>query len=109
MTIKPGDVVLLKSGGPPMTVVSIDESEISCVWIGEEGQLFRETLPTIALELIESDLEKDEDDDIIEQDDDDDDEEDDDDDDDDEEDEDDDDDDDDDKIAKDDRRRAGRK
>ena len=30
--IKPGDVVELKSGGPKMTVDSIDGSEAWCVW-----------------------------------------------------------------------------
>jgi uncharacterized protein YodC (DUF2158 family) len=63
MSIKPGDVVLLKSGGPSMTVVSVGEDEIGCIWIGDEGELFRETFPSIALDMVETDLEKDDDDD----------------------------------------------
>jgi len=63
MSIKPGNVVLLKSGGPSMTVVSVDEDEIGCVWIGDDGELFRETFPPIALDLAGSDLEKDDDED----------------------------------------------
>jgi len=68
MTLKPGDVVLLKSGGPSMTVVSVDEGEIGCVWIGDGGELFRETLPHVAL-LVESDLKKGGDDDDEDEDD----------------------------------------
>jgi uncharacterized protein YodC (DUF2158 family) len=65
MGFKPGDVVLLRSGGPSMTVVSVDEDEIKCVWIGEEGELFRQALPSVALDRVETedDLETDEDDD----------------------------------------------
>ncbi len=62
MAFKPGDVVLLRSGGPPMTVVAVDEDEIKCVWIGEEGELFRESLPPIALDLVETDLDEDDED-----------------------------------------------
>ena len=70
MTFKPGDVVLLRSGGPSMTIVAVDEDEIKCVWIGEEGELFRESLPPVALDLVETDLEEDgEDDDEHEDDD----------------------------------------
>lgn len=53
MAIKPGDVVMLKSGGQPMTVVGVDGDEIECVWIGEEGDFFRETLPAVALDRLE--------------------------------------------------------
>ena len=63
MSIKPGDVVLLKSGGPLMTVVSVDEDEIGCVWIGDDGEPFRETFPPVAVDLAESDREKDDDED----------------------------------------------
>ena len=49
MVFEPGDVVFLKSGGQAMTVVSIDEENAECVWIGDEGDFFRETLPAIAL------------------------------------------------------------
>ncbi len=63
MSIKPGDVVLLKSGGPSMTVVSVGEDEIGCIWIGDEGEPFRETFPPIALDMVETDLEKDDDED----------------------------------------------
>ncbi len=58
MTIEAGAVVVLKSGGMAMTVVSADDDAAECVWCGEEGELFRETIPTVALMVA---VEKDED------------------------------------------------
>ena len=49
MDFKPGDIVTLKSGGQALTVASVDKTEVECVWLGEEGDLFRETLPAIVL------------------------------------------------------------
>jgi uncharacterized protein YodC (DUF2158 family) len=49
MAFEPGDVVFLKSGGQSLTVVGIDEENVDCMWIGEEGELFRETIPSVAL------------------------------------------------------------
>ena len=49
MAFEPGDVVFLKSGGQAMTVAAVDEDNIECLWIGEEGELFRETIPGVAL------------------------------------------------------------
>ncbi|HEY0219296.1 MAG TPA: DUF2158 domain-containing protein [Afipia sp.] len=60
MALKAGDVVVLKSGGQALTVTSIDGDTVECVWIGEEGELFREKLPSIALESAEIDLSDDE-------------------------------------------------
>ncbi|NWG23104.1 MAG: DUF2158 domain-containing protein [Pseudorhodoplanes sp.] len=54
MTFQPGDVVTLKSGGQAMTVVEEAESGVACVWIGEEGELFRETLPAAVLQALYS-------------------------------------------------------
>jgi uncharacterized protein YodC (DUF2158 family) len=51
MELKAGDVVVLKSGGQPLTVAEVSDQNIECIWIGEEGNLFRETLPAVALEL----------------------------------------------------------
>jgi uncharacterized protein YodC (DUF2158 family) len=61
MTLKPGDVVILKSGGQPLTVAEVQDNSATCLWLGEEGELFRETLPSIVLELIELDPADDED------------------------------------------------
>ncbi|MCG6204886.1 YodC family protein [Rhodopseudomonas sp. HC1] len=53
MDLKAGDVVILKSGGQAMTVAEARADEVVCVWMGEEGDLFRETLPLAVLEAIE--------------------------------------------------------
>ena len=61
MELKPGDVVILKSGGQPLTVAEVNDQNIECVWIGEEGELFRETLPAVTLELAQIEEEEEED------------------------------------------------
>jgi uncharacterized protein YodC (DUF2158 family) len=64
MDVKPGDVVVLKSGGQALTVAEVNDKEAECVWIGDDGDLFRETLPLIVLERAEIEIEtSDEDDD----------------------------------------------
>jgi uncharacterized protein YodC (DUF2158 family) len=65
MDLKPGDVVILKSGGHPLTVAEVNGETIVCLWMGGEGDMFRETLPVAVLELaeLESDDEADEEDD----------------------------------------------
>ena len=60
MALKAGDVVVLKSGGQALTVASVDGETVECVWIGEEGELFREELPSVVLESAEIDLSDDE-------------------------------------------------
>ena len=65
MDLKQGDVVMLKSGGHPMTVAAVKGDAAECLWMGGEGDLFRETLPLAVLERAEfdpSDDEEDEDD-----------------------------------------------
>ena len=65
MGLKPGDVVILKSGGLPITVAEVNGDTILCVWMGAEGDLFREALPMAVLDLAEievSDEEGEEDD-----------------------------------------------
>ena len=63
MDLKPGDVVILKSGGHPLTVAEVNEGAIVCLWMGNEGDLFRETLPLAVLEMAEIDDSDDEEDD----------------------------------------------
>jgi len=64
MAIEPGDVVILKSGGQPMTVVSVeDRDEIDCVWMGDDGHLCRESIPAAALIGVPSEEDEDEDED----------------------------------------------
>jgi uncharacterized protein YodC (DUF2158 family) len=59
MDLRPGDVVMLKSGGHPLTVAEIDEDAVTCIWMGDAGDLFRETLPLAVLELAEIDTSED--------------------------------------------------
>ena len=63
MDLKPGDVVILKSGGHPLSVVEVNEDKVACVWMGNEGDLFRETLPLAVLELAEHEEEDDDEED----------------------------------------------
>ena len=63
MGLKPGDVVILKSGGHPLTVAEVNEDAIVCLWMGNEGDLFRETLPLAVLEMAEIDDSDDEEED----------------------------------------------
>jgi uncharacterized protein YodC (DUF2158 family) len=61
MELKVGDIVMLKSGGEPLTVAEIKGDNVLCLWMGVEGDLFRETLPLAVLEQLEE-LDEDEDD-----------------------------------------------
>ena len=61
MDLKPGDVVILKSGGHPLSVVEVKDDKVACVWMGNEGDLFRETLPLAVLDLAEHDDEEEDD------------------------------------------------
>ena len=75
MDLKPGDVVILKSGGHPLSVVEVNDGKVACVWMGNEGDLFRETLPLAVLELAEPDTDDEEEEEDDEEEDDDDEEE----------------------------------
>ena len=55
MELKPGDVVILKSGGHPVTVAEVNDDTVECLWMGGNGDLFRETLPIAVLESAEMD------------------------------------------------------
>lgn len=62
MELKTGDVVMLKSGGQPLTVAEVKGDDILCLWMGSEGDLFRETLPLATLERLEIEDDEDEED-----------------------------------------------
>jgi uncharacterized protein YodC (DUF2158 family) len=64
MELKPGDVVILKSGGHPVTVAEVNDDTVECLWMGSEGDLFRETFPKAVLETAEIDDAEDEDDQV---------------------------------------------
>ena len=53
MAFEPGDVVTLRSGGHTMTVVSVGEEDIDCLWVSDDGNLFRQSIPAIALTVFE--------------------------------------------------------
>ena len=64
MDLKAGDIVMLKSGGQPLTVVEVKDEDVLCLWMGMEGDLFRETLPLATLvQVQEEDDEEEEEDD----------------------------------------------
>ncbi|MBR0975224.1 MULTISPECIES: DUF2158 domain-containing protein [Bradyrhizobium] len=63
MELKAGDIVMLKSGGQPLTVADVKGDDVICLWMGVEGDLFRETLPLAVLERLEELDEDDEDED----------------------------------------------
>jgi uncharacterized protein YodC (DUF2158 family) len=62
MELKAGDVVMLKSGGQPLTVAEVKQEEVLCLWMGMEGDLFRETLPLAVLDRVEIEDDEEEDD-----------------------------------------------
>jgi uncharacterized protein YodC (DUF2158 family) len=62
MELKVGDIVMLKSGGQPLTVAEVKGDDVLCLWMGMEGDLFRETLPLATLIQVEEEDEEDEDD-----------------------------------------------
>jgi uncharacterized protein YodC (DUF2158 family) len=69
MDFQAGEVIQLKSGGPAMTVVAVDEKGVHCTWYGEATDDIRTAvIPAIAIEAVqladfEDDEEEDEDED----------------------------------------------
>lgn len=61
MELKAGDIVMLKSGGQPLTVAEVKGDDVLCLWMGMEGDLFRETLPLATLIQVEEDLDDEDD------------------------------------------------
>jgi hypothetical protein len=33
-------------------VATVNENSVECLWLGEEGELFRETIPNVALSVV---------------------------------------------------------
>jgi hypothetical protein len=54
---------MLKSGGLPMTVAEMKGDAAVCLWMGGEGDLFRETFPIAVLDLVDSEEEDEEEED----------------------------------------------
>lgn len=47
-----GDVVQLKSGGPPMVIVAINDGTAVCAWHDSEGKPHTESYPLAALKKL---------------------------------------------------------
>ncbi len=52
-TMQPGDVVQLKSGGPLMTVESVDQSGVICTWFDEKKTRKQDRFPEATLDKYE--------------------------------------------------------
>lgn len=68
MELKAGDIVMLKSGGQPLTVAEVKGDDVLCLWMGMEGDLFRETLPLATLIQVEEDLDDEDEEEDVEDD-----------------------------------------
>lgn len=54
MTLEPGHVVQLKSGGPLMTVVAVEKAEVRCIWHSASAEsLCSALIPAAALDHID--------------------------------------------------------
>ena len=48
----PGDVVRLKSGGPKMTVLKLeDETALACKWFDRNGKVHKDSFPPAMVEI----------------------------------------------------------
>jgi uncharacterized protein YodC (DUF2158 family) len=47
-----GDVVQLNSGGPHMTVISIDDDAAFCVWFNAKGESLQREFPLYTLKKV---------------------------------------------------------
>tara|TARA_R110002095_G_scaffold117928_1_gene102854 strand:+ start:2287 stop:2460 length:174 start_codon:yes stop_codon:yes gene_type:complete len=53
MLMKNGDIVMLKSGGPNMTIVDIKNNEAKVKWFGTCERCFENTFEIECLKLVE--------------------------------------------------------
>jgi uncharacterized protein YodC (DUF2158 family) len=68
MTFTPGETVAVKSGGPALTVLSVEGDHVKCLFFSEELGEFKETvLPAFALEGFDSEEEEDDEEDDAEE------------------------------------------
>ena len=50
MPFKPGDIVILKSGGPFMTVISTDNGKVKCTWFDEKNTNYEKEFDEACIE-----------------------------------------------------------
>ncbi|MBM3607780.1 MAG: DUF2158 domain-containing protein [Alphaproteobacteria bacterium] len=55
MGCEAGDVVILRSGGPAMTVVRVEDGMADCIWFDTAENMRSAQIPLIALDIIEED------------------------------------------------------
>jgi uncharacterized protein YodC (DUF2158 family) len=48
--MNPGDVVRLKSGGPPMTVVEVDGDWVTCMWFDDKNKQQTDSFQRVTLQ-----------------------------------------------------------
>ena len=64
MALVPGDVVQLKSGGPLMTVVALEKTDVRCIWHSQSAEaLCSALIPAAARDHIDLADDEDEDED----------------------------------------------
>jgi uncharacterized protein YodC (DUF2158 family) len=64
VTLEPGDVVALKSGGPAMTVIGVKDDGVHCLWYAEASdEVKTAVVPAICVEKADAFEYEDEDED----------------------------------------------
>lgn len=56
MGCEAGDVVMLRSGGPAMTVVKVEGDTAHCIWFDTHEAVRNAQFPVISLDVIEEDF-----------------------------------------------------
>lgn len=53
MDLEPGQIVTLKSGGPPLTVAGVDGDEVRCIWFAHADDRLQEArIPIACIESV---------------------------------------------------------
>jgi uncharacterized protein YodC (DUF2158 family) len=52
--LKIGDVVMLNSGSPRMTILDTDNNQPTCTWFNKQGELQKDTFHPSALKRIKT-------------------------------------------------------
>ncbi len=50
--IEPGDVIQVRSGGPEMTCVGINDNHVKCLWLNDNQVIRNEEILTIACFIV---------------------------------------------------------
>lgn len=53
MDFEPGQLVTLKSGGPPLTIIAMDGANVRCMWFAHADDRLQEaTIPAVCLDVL---------------------------------------------------------